>query len=131
MNARRGPGVARDDGGQSTVELALALPLLVLLLLLVVQVGCTVHDQVVVTHASREAARAAAVDADPRAPRWAAEAGGGLDPGRLTVVVVGREGPGGPVTVEVRYRSPVRVPLLRLALPEVGLASRTTMRVER
>jgi len=122
---------ARSDHGQTTVELALALPLVLLLVLLVVQVGCTVHDQVVVTHAAREAARASAVDADPGVARRAAEAGGGLDPGHLDVAVLGRDRPGGTVTVEVRYRSPVRVPVLRTALPEIGLSARTTMRVER
>ncbi|MFN8038814.1 MAG: TadE/TadG family type IV pilus assembly protein [Acidimicrobiales bacterium] len=131
---RRGPGpegVERADRGQTTVELALALPLVLVLVLLIVQVGCTVHDQVVVTHAAREAARASAVDADPGVVRRAAEAGGGLDPDLLDVSVLGRDGPGGAVTVEVRYRSPVRVPLLRVALPQVGLSARTTMRVER
>ncbi len=118
------------DGGQTTVELALALPLLFALVVLVVQVGCTVHDQVVVTHAAREAARASAVDGGPGVARRAAEAGGGLDPEHLDVTVLERDPPGGAVTVAVRYRSPVRVPLLRVALPEVELSARTTMRVE-
>lgn len=52
---------ARDDGGQATVEFALALPLLAVLLLAVVQVGLVVRDQVVLVHAAREAARAVAI----------------------------------------------------------------------
>ena len=66
------------EGGQATVEVALLLPLLALLLLAVVQVGLVVRDQVLVTHAAREAARAAAVDPQleaarrgrPRPPGW-------------------------------------------------------------
>ena len=54
-------GRAGADRGQSTVEFALVLPLVVMVLLLVVQVGLVVRDQVLVVHAAREAARAAAV----------------------------------------------------------------------
>ena len=54
-------GVGRDRG-QSTVEVALLLPFVALLLLAVVQVGLVARDQVLVVHAAREAARAAAVD---------------------------------------------------------------------
>ena len=58
------------DRGQASVELALLLPLLVLLLLVILQVGLLGRDVVLVTHASREAARAAATDPDPaRRPR--------------------------------------------------------------
>lgn len=56
---------ARDDGGQATVEFALALPLLAVLLLAVVQVGLVVRDQVVLVHAAREAARAVAIRESP------------------------------------------------------------------
>ena len=58
---------ARDDGGQATVEFALVLPLLAVLLLAVVQVGLVVRDQVLLTHAAREAARAVAVREVPSA----------------------------------------------------------------
>ena len=57
----------RGDRGQAMVETALVLPLVVLFLLAVVQVGLVVRAQVLVTHAAREAARAAAVDPDPAA----------------------------------------------------------------
>ncbi|MEZ5145056.1 MAG: TadE/TadG family type IV pilus assembly protein [Acidimicrobiales bacterium] len=119
-----------DDAGQTTVELALALPLVVLLAALAVQVGLTVHDQVVVTHAAREAARAAAVDPAPSEARAAALAGGGLDPERLELRLSGRGDRGDRLTAELRYRSPVRVPILRLLVREVTVSGRATMRVE-
>jgi hypothetical protein len=50
------------DHGQSTVEFALILPLVVLVVLFIVQAGFVVRDQVLVSHAAREGARAAAVD---------------------------------------------------------------------
>lgn len=122
--------VRRGDEGQSSVELALALPVVVLIGLGAVQVGATVHDQVLAVHAAREAARVAAVDPDPGAARAAALRSGVLEADRLVVTVSGRSGPGSRVAAEVRYRSPVRVPLLRAMVPEVVLSARATMRVE-
>ena len=77
---------ARADGGQSTVEFALVLPLVVVVLLLVVQVGLVVRDQVLVVHAAREAVRAASVGDSNDQVRRAAAAAGPLDADRLTVV---------------------------------------------
>ena len=99
-------------GGQASVELALCLPVVLVLLLTVLQVGLVVRAQVLVTHAAREAARAAAVDVDPSAPAVAARRAGGLDADRLEVTVVGRDPPGGRVEVEVRYRLEGTVPIV-------------------
>lgn len=118
------------DGGQASVELALVLPVVVLLALFLVQVGLVVRGQVLVTHASREGARAAAVDDGPTAARSAAVAGSSLAADRLDVVVDGRGGPGSRVTVQVRYQMPTEVPLVGLLLGDVTLRASTTMRVE-
>lgn len=98
------------EGGQATVEVALLLPLLAMLLLAVVQVGLVVRDQVLVTHAAREAAR--------------------LDPDRLDVELSGSTDPGGRLTVTVRYRSPTSVPLIGPLLGDRTLVAQATMRVE-
>lgn len=124
---RRGKG----DGGQATVELALVLPLMLILLLVVVQVGLLVRDQVLVVHAAREAARQAAVDPSPEAPKHAAVAGSGLDPDRLDVRVSGRAGAGSRVKVELHYRAPADVPIVGAALGDVDLTAEATMRVEK
>lgn len=124
-----GPG-ARPDRGQATVELALCLPVVCLLLLLVLQVGLVVRDQVLATHAAREAARVAAVDARSGSPREAALAAGPLDPARLSVSVDGRAGAGSRVRVEVVYRSPTDVPLVGALLGDVAVHADVTMRVE-
>jgi TadE-like protein len=129
---RSGHGRADDrDGGQASVELALALPLVVVLLMVVVQVGVVVRAQVLVTHAAREGARAAAVDTDPAAARRAVEASSALDADRLSVVVANRDGPGSRVRVEVGYRLATDLPLVGSLLPDITLAAVTTMRVER
>lgn len=124
-SARRG-----GEHAQSTVELALLLPVVVLLLLAVLQVGVLGRDVLLVAHAAREAARAAAVDGDPGAARRAATASSGLHPDRLQVTVTGRDGPGSRVRVEVAYRAPTSVPIVGRVLGDRTLHAAVTMRVE-
>ena len=83
----------RGDDGQATVELALVLPLVALFALFVAQVGVVVREQVLLTHATREAVRAASV------------IGGHL----LSVQTLAREsltGPDAPVSLEHRRVEP-------------------------
>jgi len=120
----------RRDAGQAAVELALLLPVVVLLLLAVLQVGLVARDVVLVTHASREAARAAAADPDPSAALDAARDSGALDGDRLTVRTTGRGDPGTRVRVEVRYRSRTDVPIIGALLGDRTITSSATMRVE-
>jgi hypothetical protein len=120
-----------NDGGQATVELALVLPLVVGLLLAIIQAGVLARDQILVTHAAREAVRAAAVDDDPAAARRAAEQAGPLAADRLDTDVVERGEAGGRVRVVVRYRAPTRIPLVGAFVDDVVLDAAATMRVER
>ena len=124
-------GRGREDEGQAAVELALVLPLVAMVILAIVQVGLLVRDQVLVVHAAREAAREAAVQPAPDAPREAALAGSGLDGDRLAVTVSDRGGPGTRVRVEVRYGARPRVPVVGPMLGDVTLRATATMRVER
>jgi Flp pilus assembly protein TadG len=112
------------------VETALVLPIVVLFLLAVVQVGLVVRTQVLVTHAAREAARAAAVDPDPGAAGRAADGATSLDPGRLQVDVAGRDGRGSQVHVQVRYRAATDVPIVGALVGDVLVEADATMRVE-
>lgn len=125
MRARR-----RVEGGQATVELALLLPVVVLLLLAVLQVALIARDVVLVTHAAREGARAAAVDPDPDAAARAARSTPGLDDGRLRVRTTGGHAEGDEVRVEVTYRTPTAVPLVGALLGDRTLRATTTMRTE-
>ena len=119
-----------SDRGQSTVELALALPVVVLLLLVLLQVALVARDVVLVAHAAREGARAAAIDPDPAAAREAAEAAGGLDPDRMEVDVGDRGDPGSRVRVRIRYRVRTDVPLVGRFLGDRIVMTGVTMRVE-
>jgi len=124
------PPRARGAAGQSTVELALVLPFIVLVLLAVLQLGVILQDQLMVTHAAREAARAASVSSDADAATRAAAAAGPLDPGRLEVTVAGRAGPGSLAQATVRYRAGTDVPLIGPLLHDIDLRADASMRVE-
>ncbi len=117
------------DEGQSSVELALVLPVVAMLALFVVQAAVVAHHQVLTVHAAREAARAAAVaEDDPSAAaRAAAERAGGLDASRLRVdTTVADER----VEVQVRYHEPTDVAIVGRMLGELTLSARVVMRRE-
>lgn len=120
-----------SDEGQAAVELALVLPLVAILLLALVQVALVVRDQVLVVHAAREAARAAAVDPTPRAARQAALAGAPLAGDRLSIELNGHPGRGRQVEVEISYRSPTDASIVGALFPDVVLRGRASMRRER
>lgn len=121
----------RGDHGQSTVEFALVLPLVVLVAMFIVQAGLVVRDQVLVTHAAREAARAAAVsDADRLdAALRAARQAGDLQGDRLGVTVSMLEG-GSSVRVVVSYRSLTDLALVGALVPDITLDASVVMQVE-
>jgi Flp pilus assembly protein TadG len=118
------------ERGQSTVELALALPVVVLLLLVLLQVALVARDVVLVAHAAREGARAAATDPARGAALDAAAGSSGLDRDRLHVEVSGRDGPGSRVRVEVRYEIPTDVPIVGRFLGDRTARTTVSMRVE-
>lgn len=120
----------RGESGQAAVELALALPLLAVLFLMLLQVTLVVRDQVLLTHAAREAAREAAVADDAGAARRGALAGARLDPDRLEVRTGGRGGPGSRITVTLVYESATDVPVVGAFVGDVRLEASVTMRVE-
>jgi hypothetical protein len=124
-------GIRRDQGGQSTVELALALPVLALILAALVEAGMIGLDQIRLWHAAREAARIAVVDPDPEEIRATAERGGlrnlemRVDP--LTSVRTAGE----PLSVTLGYRPDGHIPIFGDALFRgVTLEASATMRIE-
>ena len=125
--AQRAPGT---DEGQAAVELALVLPLVALLLLALVQVALVVRDQVLVVHATREAAREAAVNTASGAPRSAALSGSGLAADRLTLSSTRTTTSPPRVEVRVDYRAATDVPLVGALVPDVTLSAKVVMRAE-
>lgn len=118
----------RARGGQATVELALGFPVVLLGVLLVLQMALVGRDQLLVTHAAREAARSAAVEEHAGVAREGAlHSTTALDPDRLEVDA---DRVGGHVRVRVRYRSRTALPLVGALLPDPVLRSELTMRLE-
>jgi Flp pilus assembly protein TadG len=125
MAGRRG----RSQAGQSTVEFAVLLPVLVLAVLVLVQGGLVVRDQLLVQHAAREGARAAAVSESMADVQDAAGRAGPLDRNRLTVTRSARQ-QGQPVRVTVRYRFRGAVPVVGRLMDRFTLSASVTMRAE-
>jgi TadE-like protein len=116
--------------GQTTVELALCLPVVAFLLTALLQVGVVVSDQTRLWHGVREAAREAAVDPDPAQITRAAERSG-LAP--LSVSVrppAAYRSQGEPVTVALRYRPRPVLPLVAPIVGSIELRATATMRIE-
>jgi len=122
---------ARSTRGQATVEFVMVLPLVAMVCLAVVQVAVVARRDVLVAHAAREAARAAAVESDSTAAvtaaREAAVRSGGLDASRLKVIV-SRDVDD--VHVTVRYEDPTDVAMVGRLVRSVTLQERVTMRRE-
>ncbi len=126
-SGRSARATARSDRGQSTVELALVLPVLVLFLLALVQTALVARDAVLVQDAARAAVREASVDAGPSRVRDAAR----RTLGGVEVEVHHTGGVGDPVEVRVSYRVHTDLPLVGPLFPDVTLHARATMRAER
>jgi Flp pilus assembly protein TadG len=110
---RRPPRTVADDRGSAAVEFALVMPLVFVVTLGLVQIGLLVRDRALVEAAARAGARAAALQPDDAAARDAAvSAAPGIDASALEVSVTRGSGRGAPVTVDVTYDDPIRVPFV-------------------
>lgn len=122
------PGRGGSHRGQATVELALGLPVVCLAVLLVLQLALVGRDAILVHHAAREAARAAAVEPSGSAARAGAVASTtALDPDRLDVDLARG---GERVTAVVRYRAVTGLPLVGALVPDPEIGASVTMREE-
>lgn len=117
----------RAQRGQATVELALVMPVVVLILMCIVQVGVVLRQHLVVTHAARAGARAAAVAPTLEVAHRAVMASAPLDPQR-TVVRLRHNAR--TVTVTVVHSAATDVPLVGAFVGDVALEARSTFRRE-
>jgi len=115
----------RADGGQATVELALALPVLCLLLLGIVQLLVVASDQLAVIQAARVGARAAAVAADPASTGAPAAIRAGPTSAHASVSIGD-----GVVTVTVSVVNHTDVPLIGALLPDIVVTGSAAMQLE-
>ncbi len=120
----------RDDGGQTTAEFALALPLVTLLVLLLVQAAAVARDRIAVVNAARDGARTAIVEPTLASVTAAVERSTSLDPQQLGVELRGGTDPGDVVTVVVRYRCVTSIPLIGALVPDIDLTEEFAAVVE-
>ena len=118
------------ERGQATVELVVLLPVVVLVLAAVAQVAMLARDQLLVVHASWEAARAAAVEPTLAGAERAAQQATGLDASRFQVTIGPERRTGERLPVAVTYRDPTDVLLVGPLLGDVSLRSTVTVRIE-
>jgi TadE-like protein len=124
------PVASRSEAGQTTVELALCLPLVALLVAALFQVGVIVSDQTRLWHGAGEAAREAAVDPDPGHITQAAQRAG-LVPVSVSVnPQAAYRSQGRQVTVALAYRPRPVFPLLEPIVRSIELHASATMRIE-
>ncbi len=124
------PVAGEGERGQATVELALVVPVIVVLALVVAQAAVIARTRVLVAHAAREAARAAAVDPSGGSARAAAVGAADLEPGRLGVALAGGRTEGDSLRVTVTYSAPTAVPMVGALVGDVSLTEQVTVRVE-
>ncbi len=125
----------KKSKGQSLVETALILPVLLLLLTGIIDFGLLFNSYLVVSNASREGARQAAVGkTDAQIRSAAANAAASLDHDRLEIEITPAEAArdtGDSVTVTVRYGYSMATPVIAAFFPEAfDIEASTTMRCE-
>ncbi len=118
----------RDSGGQSTVELAVILPIVLLLLLATVQAAVLVRDRMLLVNAARAAGRAVIVSPRVESARDALQAQGpAVDKAQITLG--GRMSSGELATVTLRMPA-TRVPIVGRVVSGIVLEESLTVRVE-
>jgi Flp pilus assembly protein TadG len=129
---------ARRESGQTLVEFAIVLPIILILLIGVVEFGIAWENDIEVTDAAREGARAAVIQringqaamvtSGTSAARSSAS---DLDQSKLTVSVTSGDGSwnqGDPIISQVTY--PYSISILGVVVASGTLSSSTTMEAE-
>ena len=133
--ARRFICSRHNEDGQSLVEMALVLPFLLLILLGIVQFGFVFSGYIAVTSAAREGARLAATGAaNTQVQARVNDMLNGsplLSDVQVTIMPEGTRTYGSQVSVSVRARCPVIMPLpVALAEGTFNLSAQAVMRME-
>lgn len=128
------------DSGQAILEFALILPLLVLLILGIAAFGQMFSHQLILNNATREGARLGIIcKTDPEIDAIIRDRSKTLahysDPTYLEVYINPPDGSplrvtGNPLTVQVRYKDYIAVPIAGIFMNPKILISRTVMRIE-
>lgn len=121
--------------GQSIVETALILPIIILILTGIIDFGLMFNNYLVITNASREAARNAAVGAtDAEIAIMISNMTSSLDRTKLTTSIYPGQAlrkKGDEVVVTIKYDNALLTPVISAIVPNpMRLEAKTTMRME-
>jgi len=121
--------------GQSIVETALILPIIILILTGIIDFGLMFNNYLVITNASREAARNAAVGAtDAEIAIMVSNMTSSLDATKLSTSIYPGQAlrkKGDEVVVTIEYDNALLTPIISSIIPNpMHLEAKTTMRME-
>lgn len=117
----------RLETGQATVEFALALPFMIIFSLCVVQIGSVANDQLALNHAARVAAREISLaDVDDSLAQQVAIESIRREIDLEDLEVITQLSPK-MVTVDLKFRRRVEVPLIGVVAPAIELNATATM----
>ncbi|WP_010247429.1 TadE/TadG family type IV pilus assembly protein [Acetivibrio cellulolyticus] len=121
--------------GQSIVETALILPIIILILTGIIDFGLMFNNYLVITNASREAARNAAVGAtDAEIAVMVANMTTSLNSSKLSTTIYPGQAlrkKGDEVVVTIEYDNALLTPIISSIIPNpLHLQAKTTMRME-
>lgn len=122
--------------GQSLVESAIVLPFLVLIIMAIIEFGLLLNNYILITNASREGARKAAIGGtDSEIVQVVENMTTTLELSKMTINVspsISSRRHGTQVRVEVVYRAGIITPIIGKFFPgeEARLIATTIMRVE-
>lgn len=125
----------KNKKGQSLVETALVLPIIILILMGILDFGMMFNNYLIISNASREGARSAAVGAsDNEIAAVVENVSAALDGTRITTAVSPQDSlrkKGDEVTVTVKYEYELLTPVIGALLAgPVELTGVSVMRVE-
>ena len=117
----------RRETGQATVEFALTLPFMIIFSLCVVQIGSVANDQLALNHAARVAAREISLaDVDDSLAQQVAIESIRREIDLEDLEVITQLSPK-MVTVDLKFRRRVGVPLIGVVAPAIELNATATM----
>lgn len=128
-------GILNTNKGQSLVETALVLPIIILILTGIIDFGLLFNNYLIISNASREAARNVITGTDDSVVlTLVSNMTFSLDQAQLTVTISPAASSrirGNEVTVDIKYHNYLLTPIISAIVPNpVNLEAKTSMSME-
>lgn len=125
----------QKKNGQALVETALVLPIIILILMGIIDFGLMFNNYLIVSNASRDAARNAVVGkSDIETKALIADMTSTLDQAKLKITIYPIDSmrkKGDQISIKIEYDNSLLTPIISAIIPTpVKLTAKTTMRME-